>query len=351
LSDDFKVKGSRRQLGESRLSPRPFAKGGMRFASYLHTQTGMFALKAYNRETLNHIKEGLHITEEQAIMKEVSTYLVADYFAQTFNESLPGEWNNRSNHVRFLKPYVFRLRDSAGQVHTWFAEEYVEGEFIKWNSNAGYVNSEFRATEHLMDKFVDTFSHHTWHASKGNLIVVDIQGWNLGDHTSRNIVFTDPQIHTKSFSGGNRRTSDKLYQRFSLGNLGRTGMLRFFQNHKCSQYCAGMNMKAVGMREFKNGPSFTMARGSVLHATQVPLQAEGSVDALLERRLVPINIQSQSNIIDFDTAIAVLVIGILVAALGGPICYVSIGIIVLWIFWIGTPSHGDIQGIDRKGAN
>ena len=61
-------------------------------------------------------------------------------------------------------------------------EHYIEGEYVKYNSNSGFVDAKAcRMTPHA-------FSHFTFERSGHELIVVDIQG--VGD------LYTDPQIHT-----------------------------------------------------------------------------------------------------------------------------------------------------------
>lgn len=277
MGENFKVTSTVRKLGRGRLSPRPFAKGGMRFAYYLETDSGVYAVKAYNKECLAHITEGLGISEAQAIRKEVNTYLVAAELANSWNQALPGALRHRSNMMKFLAPCVFTLRDKTGQIRTMFGEEYVAGNFIKWNNNAGYVNTDDEAKVMDMGEMAGTFCHYAWHSSKGRLMAVDIQGWNLGGASlgDRDITFTDPQVHTHSFTGGRSRKTDPLFQRFSLGNLGRTGMVRFFQAHECSRSCRLMGLPPVDLsRDFGNAPAPRAPhrnRGSVLaEAPQVP---------------------------------------------------------------------------------
>lgn len=132
-----------------------------------------------------------------------------------------------------------------------FGEKYIKGTFLKWNNNTGYVNTEDGAKENQMDKLVEVFCHYTWQASRGRLIVVDIQGWSTRDpNGSRRIVFTDPQVHTTVPGGGNNQREDVLFRRFSFGNLGKIGMTRFFQSHVCSHHCRvmGCNMPIVNLR-------------------------------------------------------------------------------------------------------
>ena len=48
-------------------------------------------------------------------------------------------------------------------------ERFIEGDYIKYNSNSGFVSSECRHTP-------QAFSHFTFERSGHRLIVVDVQG-------------------------------------------------------------------------------------------------------------------------------------------------------------------------------
>jgi elongation factor 2 kinase len=91
----------------------------------------------------------------------------------------------------------------------------IAGEYIKHNSNSGYVECHRRATP-------QAFSHYTFEASRGRLIVVDIQGVND--------LYTDPQMHTLEGTG------------YGEGNLGANGFALFFAAHRCSPLCAKLGL-------------------------------------------------------------------------------------------------------------
>jgi len=61
---------------------------------------------------------------------------------------------------------------------------YKKGEYIKYNSNSGFVEDS-KQCRHTPQ----AFSHFTFERSGHEIIVVDIQG--VGD------LYTDPQIHTE----------------------------------------------------------------------------------------------------------------------------------------------------------
>jgi len=85
-------------------------------------------------------------------------------------------------------------------------ESFITGEYIKWNTNTGWVEDKvIRHTPHA-------FSFASFRLSKGQLMVVDVQG--VDD------LYTDPQIHALSGDG------------FGNGNLGARGMALFLRSFR-----------------------------------------------------------------------------------------------------------------------
>lgn len=82
---------------------------------------------------------------------------------------------------------------------------------------------------------VQAFSHWTWHVTKGQLMVVDVQG--LYDGERKQYTLFDPAVHC---------ACDTL--RFGRTNLGSRGMDKFFMTHSCNSICRKMGLNCHPMQ-------------------------------------------------------------------------------------------------------
>lgn len=125
-------------------------------------------------------KDGNIGTEDKIrCFNDVRLQYEAAHWANLFNKSGPPK------PIHVIQCYVLELSSRPGSPVVG-CERFVDGHdkygagFVKHNSNSGYVDAEeHRATP-------QAFSAHSFYASAGQLMVVDVQG--VGD------LYTDPQV-------------------------------------------------------------------------------------------------------------------------------------------------------------
>ena len=99
-------------------------------------------------------------------------------------------------------------------------EDYLEGEFMKWCNNYGYISPKAKSEHITMPAFV----HWSWLYTKGHEMVCDLQG--VRDENGYHL--TDPVILSLNNSYGET-------------DMGIEGMAMFFMNHECNDICNKWN--------------------------------------------------------------------------------------------------------------
>lgn len=193
---------------------RPFAQGSLRKVSYALTaaSTNRYVVKSYKRadSRLPHLTEGMRC---QALCKA---------FALDFN-ALTG--NSDRHPIDFVVTACFKSTTASNTCISM--EPYLRGTYVKYNSNAGYVNDDIPAGDPF-NQAAQAFSHFTFERSRGRFLVCDLQG--VGG------LLTDPAVHT--------RDPDRFV--LSETNLGEDGFKLFFAMHECNAICRDLGLKSNG---------------------------------------------------------------------------------------------------------
>eukprot|EP00803_Ostreobium_quekettii_P011476 evm.model.scf_761.1 EVM.evm.TU.scf_761.1 scf_761:19146-21246(+) len=144
-----------------KVAPLPFSEGHMRQAYHAACMRGVAAShgKLVAKTSRSHRINTVTAYEDQMEIQCVSQFL-AEEFNTVLQKEKPG-----SPQVQFLQVYTVQAEGNA----PYYAnlEPFVEGNFEKFNNNAGYVSASHDALQ--------AFSHWTYHATNGYLMVVDLQ--------------------------------------------------------------------------------------------------------------------------------------------------------------------------------
>merc|ERR1712194_33356 len=172
------------------------------------------------------------VFERSAFDKDIATAEKAAAIMQTFN-SHNAAYRYRDNpkcndRKRFYLNMPSVWTSTSDNRTQRLVEPMIPGEYIKMNSNTGWVKDQGALTEAL--------SHFSFHNTEGRCLLCDLQG----NEDDTRYLLTDPAIHS-------------IGQKYGPTDGGQEQMISFFEKHRCNQFCHASWRRAAPYRPMGNG--------------------------------------------------------------------------------------------------
>uniref|UniRef100_A0A3B1JAT9 non-specific serine/threonine protein kinase n=1 Tax=Astyanax mexicanus TaxID=7994 RepID=A0A3B1JAT9_ASTMX len=186
----------------------------------------LYIVKSFLPEVVNTWQS---VYEEDTVLhlclREIQQQRAAQKLTFAFNQIRP---KTIPYSPRFLEVFLLYCH-SAGQ---WFAiEECITGEFRKFNNN----NGDEIVPTNLLEETMLAFSHWSYEYTRGELLVLDLQG--VGE------ILTDPSV----IKSGEKGSYDMV---FGPANLGDDAIRNFRTKHHCNSCCRKLKLPDLKRNDY-----------------------------------------------------------------------------------------------------
>ncbi|XP_040305271.1 transient receptor potential cation channel subfamily M member 6 isoform X4 [Herpailurus yagouaroundi] len=184
-------------------------------------------------------------------LREIQQQRAAQKLIYTFNQVKP---QTIPYMPRFLEVFLIYCH-SANQ---WLTiEKYMTGEFRKYNNN----NGDEIAPSNTLEELLLAFSHWTYEYTRGELLVLDLQG--VGEN------LTDPSVI---------KPEDKQSRGMVFGpaNLGEDAIRNFIAKHRCNSCCRKLKLPDLKRNDYSPGRlNSTLGLDTKIEPAEGPPAREG----------------------------------------------------------------------------
>lgn len=169
------------------VNNRPFNCGGMRLVFEMTDSSDMN--KKHEMVAKRLIQKAHAEKEDMLHFCRCTSLAVA--LRRSFLDALERNHEKINMEIWFVPCYLYEYESGVGTAY-FVSEQKLQGHFVKFNGNNGYVNSKEQLQAE--SEILQALSHYSFVKSKGSIMLVDLQG--VVDKGT--ILLTDPQVLSKT---------------------------------------------------------------------------------------------------------------------------------------------------------
>ena len=147
------------------ISFEAFSEGAMRYAHYMRDINMQENIVAKIPRTIEE-KE----YNPESMMKDIESMIISQHIVNDFNDKIISKLGDTETLFSFVSSYVYEIKDEKFPYKYWWAENYIDGVYEKFNNNDGWVNHRSLGNAFL----ANTLSHYSWQITRGNFIFLFI---------------------------------------------------------------------------------------------------------------------------------------------------------------------------------
>ena len=122
------------------INKEPFSSGAMRYAFYMKDID-------LNQKMVAKIPKILDESYTmEVMMKDIESLFICNHIVNEFNDRVVSLLPDPDMLISFVHCFIYEIIDSKCPYNYWWAENFIEAEFEKFNNNAGWETSSFNQT-------------------------------------------------------------------------------------------------------------------------------------------------------------------------------------------------------------
>lgn len=102
--------------------------------------------------------------------KDLESIFICQHIVNDFNDKIVQSLPDTRLLLNFIHSFIYEITDSKAKFKYYYTENFIQGQYEKYNNNAGWFNKNVNESSLISQ----AFSHFSWQLTEGFLMIVDL---------------------------------------------------------------------------------------------------------------------------------------------------------------------------------